>query len=233
MARERIVVRTSTLMLALVLAGIPTAFSVFPEMANWPGLVRCGIGVAWLAVAGFTAKSSQQHEGRVQKLLDTQLLARERLRRSTLYQTLQNLLRPGTESTPDCYHWSVYLYDDQLDRLFPIFPEAVLDPQHVGVFTPGCGATGRAYERELLIEVTGDKVSDATHRLTPEQQTHYRKYRAVAATPIYDHLDQRIGVLTAIAEEEREYFSNNPGKAVMLELADTVGTLVTTLRLED
>ncbi len=226
---RRIVIRPRTVVFALVLAAAPTAFSIFPEMGGMPLAGRIGIAAVWLVLAVLAAISTQRHERQLESILESQRLNRERLRASALDYALGNLLRPGTEGTPPGFQWTVYLFDESTELLMPVFPEGVADPLDHRLFAVGNGATGLAYQRKSLIVVLGDAVSDDSHGLTPEQQARFKEYRSVAGTPIWDPSENPIGVLTAIARNEDAYFETGPGRAVINQLAEVVGTLLTSL----
>lgn len=91
----------------------------------------------------------------------------------------------------------LYLYDDDLEALAPIF-----QGENATVWPLGKGATGVAYQSEQYVAAAGAAVWDATFGLTPEQRKKYEHLKAVASSPIFSAAGRTIAVITASTTDE-------------------------------
>lgn len=210
----------------MVLVGLPTAFGIFPEMSRWPFAVRVAVAAAWIGVAVTTVVLGTRREERLDQLLTATARQRRQLRDLATEEILSALLRRGTRTIPRRYLLVVYLYDPELDELYPVFPDPRRGADDERVFKPGAGAAGFAFANRKLIVVTGDAVSDETYGLTPAQQSRFTEFRAVVATPVSPDGEQPVGVLSAISRTDDGYFADAPGQANLRELADIVGVVL-------
>jgi transcriptional regulator with GAF, ATPase, and Fis domain len=198
-------------------------------MGSWNLIVRTTLALTWVAIALVTVRASTRRDVTVDLLKNETLARREQLRRLATSEILTALLQPA-RGTPNAYSWTVYIYDNDKNLLRPSFPTAADD--EIKTFAPGHGATGLAYQTRELIVVTDDAVSDATYGLSPKQQEHFAGNRTVVAAPIWFESDV-LGVLTAISKVNDGYFSTGPGGAVIRQLADVVGVVLTNIQGPD
>lgn len=92
----------------------------------------------------------------------------------------------------------LYLYDDDLEALAPIFHEG----ENATTWPLGKGATGVAYQSQQYVAAVGTAVWDATFGLTAEQREKYQHLKAVASSPIFSAAGRTIAVITASTTDE-------------------------------
>lgn len=239
MKLSRTAKRSLGIVLALVLVAVPTCFTVFPGAADvLTRAQRYGIIGLWLLVAVIAAWSSITRDEKLDRLRDRAISDRYRRRRAAGAQLIRTLCEPGSSPLPSHYEMTVYVPNLNGRVLEPVYPAwkqpKVEDPR---IFKTGCGATGKAWEGydssasdiragSATFVVTGDAVSNDVHELTAQQQTYFAGYRTVAATPILDADDDKIGVLTVISRREDGFFDEGqPGQPALRELADVLGVV--------
>jgi hypothetical protein len=125
------------------------------------------------------------------------------------------------------------MYDRDTNLLTPVFPAWQGEGPDLRLFESGRGATGMAWSRDEPVLVTGDAVSNAEFRLTPEQQAHWRGYRRVAAHPLRKDSAEKFGVLTALSREDDDVFASPRGLALLAKLADTFAVVLLAIRPTD
>lgn len=222
--------------LGLLLVGLPGMFTFFAEEAAGSLAVRAWIAASWTAVAvvavAAAAKRDRRMEGFTQMLAEDRLVLRRQLRRVAFSDAMQALTHPGWADL-EGWELTVYMYDREDGVLTPVFPAWTEDGLDTRFFEPGKGATGTAWEREELVVVRGDAVSNEKHRLTPQQQRHWANYRRVASHPLYKDSSEKFGVLTALSKCEDDRFDTPQGRAFLRELADTVAVMLLAVRPSD
>ena len=135
---------------------------------------------------------------------------------------------------PRKWAFTIYVFDEEQSLLVPSWPRPDSDDhRQLKSFAPGKGATGQAWEEEVMILRTGDDVSSTTHGLSEAQQQHYSGKRSVAATPIFTDTDQKLGVLSAICADEDDYFDKPNNRAHFKETAASIGALIVNLGVID
>lgn len=108
------------------------------------------------------------------------------------------------EDLVDC-SLRLYLYDDESDRLVPVFvpgedasfPKGLRDTWEVGK-----GATGTAYKEGQFVYVTGDAIWNETYSVTTSQAERFRDLVVVAAMPVTNAAGDTIGVITAATDAD-------------------------------
>jgi len=213
----------------VVLLGVPTFFTMFPSFTAGHVGERRAIIAIWAVLAGVTVGAQTRRE----KAMDDLTIETERqrglIRLATTFEALRTLLHEGTMGMPSGYEFTVYIAEAGGRWLHPIFPKSDLPPgtPDVRSFESGKGATGTAWLRGTTFVVTGEKVHNDHHELTPDQQAYFTAYRTVASTPIEALGGRRIGVLTAISPNEDGHFDEGQAGIPTLErLAEMVGVIL-------
>lgn len=115
-------------------------------------------------------------------------------------EALAAVLRANEEEGLGEGRLRLYLYDDESDRLVPVFipgEEAALSENLHDTWEVGKGATGTAYKEGQFVYVTGAAIWDETYGVTPAQAEHFRDLTVVAAMPVTNAAGDTIGVITA------------------------------------
>jgi hypothetical protein len=226
--------RAKALAAGVALLAVPTAFGVFPGWTEWPAFWRGVILVVWLLVAAATVAGATLRDETIHDLTADRKALLKSLRLLGTREVLDALLRPGTRGIPESYEFTLYLYDEAVDKLVAYYPLPMprLDPDP-RTFEPGCGATGLSWETQQIVVVRGDDVSNAAYGLTPDQQTFFRGYRAVASAVVWEEHTTPIGVITALSREDDGYFSEAGGRDTLTVLADVLGVVLNRIPEDD
>lgn len=118
-------------------------------------------------------------------------------------EALAAILRANEEEGLVSCHLRLYLYDDDRDRLVPVFvpgEEAGSPKGQEDAWEVGRGATGTAYKEGQFVHVTGPAIWDETYGVTPEQAEGFRNLTAVASMPVTNSAGNTIGVITALTD---------------------------------
>jgi hypothetical protein len=207
--------------LGLVL--VPTLFSVFPEWAGWGDLLRVLILLGWLLVALFVVAGSARQSAQLEELMGTPLQRRSNQRILAAESLLASLLIEGT-GLPDHYEFRVFAYDEESNRLLPVWEPA--GARRLEGWRPGRGATGAAWDLKEYVQVRGDAVSDGTYGLTQAQQRRYAKLEVVAAMPIRNARTEVIGVLTGSSQKDDGRLTSPNGQQRHRELCEIVARVL-------
>jgi hypothetical protein len=217
--RDRRVLITAGLILVLV----PTLFTVFPEWSEWCEWVRVVILGGWIFIALLVVEGSATQSEQLEDLMGVPLERRREQRILAGERLLTSLLTNGTE-LPDHYEFRVFGYDDQADRLIPIWePEGVEGSEG---WEPGKGATGVAWDLNEYVQVRGGAVSDGTYGLTKAQQHRYSNLEVVAAMPIRNARAEKIGVLTGSSTRDDGRLASPMGQQRHRELCEIVARIL-------
>lgn len=216
-----------TAALAVVLVAVPTTYTVFgAELGDDPVAVRFVVIGFWLLIAAAAAFVASRREERQERQLDWLTKQREEDQGYRIWRDLDPVFRSllfAPAGIPRSYGFTVYIYDEQTNRLTPYWPTS--EDDDVKSFAPGAGATGTAWEQEKTTVVTEDAVSDATYGLTSAQQEFFADYRAVVAEPVLWQGDI-IGVLTGISHADDGFFETELGLEAIRDLAAVVGAIL-------
>lgn len=182
-----------------MLVAVPTFFTTFPEATKWPQWIRGLIIVIWLGAATVVILATVRQDRRVSSLVepaldrrrDEQEFAAERLIRAALTDPASPLVT---------YDLHLFVYDQDADRLLPIFEEAGWEGSKG--WAPGKGATGLAYSTGQYVKVQGESISDGSYGLTPEEQERNRHLEIVAAMPVHNARNEVIADLTASRDDD-------------------------------
>lgn len=117
-----------------------------------------------------------------------------RLRYEASEAAMRELLRP-TEALDGCA-FRVYVYDDELGRLLPIFQTEDSGEEPHG-WRPGRGVTGQCYVHGEYVAAVGEETHSADYGLTLAEQRRYANLAAVASVPVRDASGAVIAVLSA------------------------------------
>lgn len=109
------------------------------------------------------------------------------------------------------------------DRLAAFFPTSTTPGEDVRDFSPGCGATGTAWDTDEVVVVTGTAVANGEYGLSDEQQALWAEYQSVAAAVVWEEDSSKVGVLTAISKSNDGYFDRSGGRDSLQVLAEVVG----------
>jgi hypothetical protein len=212
--------------LGVLVIAVPTAFAEFPEATSWSLWVRSPIAVAWLFAAGLAVLIATSQDDRLRRHLDeTQKHVVARHNRVTV-AILAALLNECVTGVPASFTWTVATWDDESNRLQPVFPDRDLQVTDPRVFSAGTGASGTAFARNGVVTAMTDAVSNEDFDLTDEQKAYFAKYQAVAAVPLTDSLGRPFGALSAISEDADEYFESTDASEQLRDLAEAVSTVL-------
>jgi transcriptional regulator with GAF, ATPase, and Fis domain len=211
--------------LAVAFAAVPAAFTFYPELSDLRLWIRIVIGAVWTAALIATVLVAVRRDGAVEQLVEGTRAERTALVDRTADRVIDAIHDPRHIGIPVKYRVTVFLHDDNIDRLRPIYPNASDVDDDARFFAPGVGIAGQAYQDHTFLVATGRQASDTTYRLTAAQQARHAHLQAVAATPIRvgRHV---IGVLTAAADTNDGAFTKRANQEALRSLADGVGTLV-------
>ena len=180
------------------LVAVPTVFTMFPGLTEWPRVPRLGVAIVWGTGAAVLVRSSLSNERRIERLVEHAEGEFDEARAVTLDAFLGLAFDPAISRIPGNWQVTVYLADVAQGLLLPFYPEQVTDPADPSVFPFGAGATGRAYETNESTFVFGDAVSDASYGLSGRQREFFAQYTAVGAVPIRDPEGLPLGTVTVI-----------------------------------
>lgn len=221
--------RLPLLIAGVVLAGVPTLFTVIPELTADRSLSfrRWTLGV-WVVVLIATVLLSMRRDRQLDEVTAGAADAQSKARQYAFLDVVTALCAraPGFGAG---YEFTVYLADADGQQLRPIWPDRPSPNADPRVFDVGKGATGHAYLKRKIFWVLGDDVSNDAYELTPDQQTFFAAYHTVASAPIFDLIgEQPIGVVTVLhADEQAEFFEPGAeGQKALLNLADTLAVVI-------
>lgn len=215
---------------------VPTLATVYAEwVKDWAGWQRHVLFSAWMLAAGILVVDQVRRNSRSDRSFDAldDLTADERQQQRQLAldaraATMRAFLTPDFWF-PRKWDWTVYLYDETIDMLTPLWPHDANSEQGKTVsFAPGRGATGQAWRDEETVVRVGPEVHDGSHGLTDRQQAHFSKRNSVVATPIWSD-KQKMGVLAGIADDYDRQFENEESRSHLQRTATIIGTLLATL----
>jgi hypothetical protein len=205
--------RAKALGAGVALLAVPTFFTVFPTWTDWHPSVRIGIVVVWLLIAAAVVASEIVRGEAIAAITTERREIARNLRLVATREVLEALLRSSTRGIPDHYELTLYLYDEEKDKLLPYFPtidfRGEADPR---VFDPGKGATGTAWRDRGIVVVTGTEVSSDKYGLTDVQQEYFKDYQSVASAVVWEEAATPIGVVSALGTADDGYFSGPPGR---------------------
>jgi hypothetical protein len=215
--------RIAAIVLALLVVGVPTIYTVFgKELQDRALWVRVVVGIAWLLVAAGAAWIATGRDVRLDWWMNRQADEQRRRIAAVAEKTFERLLAPGIFGIPAHYEFTVYSHKPESDLLVPSWPQ---DPAYdeVKTFAAGNGATGRAWSDDQFKLVVDDDVSNDKYGLTPEQQVFFADDRAVLATPVYGLDGTPLGVLTGISKVNDGHFETEEHRDTFRDLAAVVG----------
>jgi hypothetical protein len=191
---------------------IPTLFALFPGWGtDWTLLPKLFILAAWLLAAFFGVLANVRQGEQLSGLAEGQRARELHSRSVALKKLTRAALLPEVTGLPAEYKVQVFLPNAERTKLL-----AAYDPDHVGPEEgwqidrdPPQGVTGTAWKINSYVFAPGEKVSDATYGLTPEQQERYRSLTAVAATPIQNARNEPIGALTMFTTMEDAHIDDD------------------------
>ncbi len=225
--------RRALLVLAGVfLAGVPTLFTVFPDLAReLTGAVRGWVLALWVIALAATVWGTVRRDARLDQVTAAAAATQAKARRYALDDVLRGLFDPRYPGMTSSYEFTVYVHDESQGRLIPIWPALHLPAgeEDSREFDVGKGATGSAFAQRKVFWVLGDDVSNDTHNLDPEQQAFYAEYRTAASAPIFDVLgEDPVGVITTLnrTEQPDAFKPGGPGQKALLNLADTLQVIL-------
>jgi hypothetical protein len=152
-----------------------------------------------------------------------------RMKLSAFAMSIDSLFAKGNLDIPECFDFTVYVWEPTAGRLEPIWPPWTDEGEDLRPFMPGYGATGTAWSDGGRVVVKGDAVSNTNYGLSESQQSYWAHHKRAVAYPLYKDLTTKVGVLTALAVDENDFFETAPGAALLEKLANVVGTLSFTL----
>lgn len=237
--------RPILLVLTAIFAGVPTAFTIFAkELGGIPLWMRVGVAVVWVVtvlVASLSTLLKEEEAGEALDLLrritvdgadaegadavlegwSPEWDAYEEVVGETL---IEDLLHRRWSGLPKNYELTVFLHDEDADRLVPTYPRST---RHITVksFRPGQGAVGQAWAEKVDILATGDQVSNQAYDLSGPQQHFFRPYRSVIATPLLIN-GNPVGSIGAISLDEDGYFENADNRKRLRALSVAIGIVL-------
>lgn len=221
--------RLPLLIAGVILAGVPTLFTVIPELATERSLsFRRWTLAGWLVVLVATVFVSMRRDSQLDKVTAGAAAAQSKARQYAFLDVVTALCAraPGFGAR---YEFTVYLADADGQQLRPIWPDRPSPTADPRIFAAGKGATGHAYSKRKIFWVLGDDVSNDAYELTPDQQAFFGDYRTVASAPIFDLIgEQPIGAVTVLhADEQTDFFEpGDDGQKALLNLADTLAVVI-------
>jgi hypothetical protein len=222
-----------TLAAGLVLAGVPTYYTVFTHRAATDRVwIRALVFAVWIVIGVYVLWRAWKRDQSIEVAMADRRASQRQVRTAATYDVLEAVTRSGAMGLPESYEFTLYLYDEDKASLEPYFPHLDLpagqaDPRR---FAPGRGATGRAWEEGRLFYVRGEPVATDEFQLTQRQREFFRDYRSVAATPIQDDQGSKFGVLTALSRDDDGFFERGrDGKLLLRNMADTLGVVLTSV----
>ncbi len=208
--------------LGAVLAALPIAFTLFPDLSRAPLAARVVVALVWVPGALLLVHGSARQAQQLDELLGPPLERRSLQRELAGARLIEALLtRTGL---PEHYGFRLYLYDEDAERLLPSYEST--SPQLLATWPPGVGVTGRAWSTGEYEVARGQAVSDETFGLSPEQQERYRRLQVVAAMPVRSVRNEVIAVLTGSSEVDDGVLVSPAGKDRHAELADVVARVL-------
>jgi hypothetical protein len=206
------------------LVAVPTFFTVFPTATEWAWPWRLLTIGAWVVVAALVVYASVRQGERVEDLVGPVKARRDEQRMLTRNRVLPLLLSPEGTRLPAHYEWRNFIFDRDRRRLVASYaPVGIASSTEWRV---GQGAVGAAFETNEYVLVRGQPVSDATWKLTPEQQNRYSRLKVVGAAPIRDEWGDCIGVLSAASEQDDGQLATPDGQKRHIELAVIIGRVI-------
>ncbi len=212
--------------LAVWVLAVPTVFAEFPEAATWSLWVRIPIAVAWaLSAVAAAAIATNQDEKLGRLIADSRQRVKVHHDR-IVAAILESLLCDGAAGAPRSFVWTVFVFDEEADRLIPVFPEKIADKSDPKVFTVGTGVVGCAFAENGVVTAMGDAVSSGEFNLTSEQQEYFRRFKAVAGVALVDRAGRPFGGVTAICEDPDPYFEATAASEQLRDLAEVVAAVL-------
>ncbi len=197
-----------TVIAVLALVFVPTAATLFAnEVSTWDWALRLTILGLWLipavAVVHMNIRREDEADRQFKSLTGRQKQQRKSIRRNSEQFILKKLLTDPPRKRPlQGYEFNIYEFRQDTSQLVPVWPtDLSTDEIQVMTFAVGTGATGRAWDEEVLIVVQGDDVSSERYGLTDFQRQRWIDYQVVLAAPIWLDATEKVGVLTAISKK--------------------------------
>lgn len=219
--------RAVTLVAGVLLFAVPTLFTVVPAWTNWDGRFRAAILAAWFLIAIAIVFAETVRGEAIQELTGDRAALLKYLRLTGMSDVLSALLRPGTRDIPDSYQFTLYLFVEGRNELWPYHPK--LNPRRdpdPRIFVAGKGATGTAWQDQEVVVVRGDDVSNEAYGLTAVQQEFYRGFRSVASAVVWEENTRPIGVVTALSAVDDGFFEREGGRDSLRMLAQALGVVL-------
>lgn len=239
---SRYVVPPRDLVAGVLVLAIPTGASVWASAIEsqpdwWPGVpwwsLKAALSLIWIVAAALIVRDGLIRDRRIDTLSEESRTKRNLIRTQASDAAFAGMLDPQ-HAFPRKWDFTIYVFDEEQSLLVPSWPPPDSDDhRQLKSFAPGKGATGRAWEREAMIVRTGDDVSGATYGLSEAQQQHYAGKHSVVATPIFTYADRKLGVLSAICEDEDDHFDKPNNQAHFKETATSIGALIVSLGVMD
>lgn len=208
---------------ALLLVLVPTLFSIFPSWTTWTVGLRVAIVVVWFGGAAIVAWATARQAELVEDLVEGPSARRAKARSAATRELIRALQQPGASDLPGHYELRLFLPDDE-GILRHVYGPASSTPS--SGWRSGRGVTGKAWEINGFILVTGARVSDGTFGLSREQQQRYAHLEVVAATPVETARGAAIGILTASSTTNDEFFEHPDGKLTLVSLAAVIARVL-------
>lgn len=219
--------RTATLVAGVALFAVPTVFTVVPGWTRWNGGWRAAILAAWFLIAVAIVFAETVRGEAIQELTADRAALLKYLRLTGMSDVLSALLRGGTRDIPESYEFTLYLFVDNRNELWPYYPK--LNPRRdrdPRIFVSGKGATGTAWQDQEVVVVRGDDVSNEAYGLTAVQQEFYKGFRSVASAVVWEENTRPIGVVTALGKVDDGYFAREGGRDSLRMLAQALGVVL-------
>lgn len=214
---------------ALLVVAVPAVASIWAaEIAAAPWWLKVLLTLIWIVSAGKVIFGGLLKDERLLHLAEATRVKRNQLRRQALEDAYEGIL--GGTRFGRSWSFTVYVFDEEQNLLVPSWPLPDSEKvERIKSFPPWVGATGQAWEREQLIVRKGKEVSDGTHGLTEEQQAYFADRGTVVSIPIWSDLDEKIGVLSAIRDDEHNYFDDQARRSDLAAVASSIGALIVSL----
>ena len=218
----------------VALLAVPTLFTVVPGWTGWNGRWRAAILAAWFIVAIAIVFAETVRGEAISDLTAERAALLKYLRLTGMNDVLAALLRPGTRDIPDGYEFTLYLFVEARNELWPYYPK--LNPRRdpdPRIFAAGKGATGSVWQDQEVVVVRRDDVSNEAYGLSPAQQEFYKGYRSVASAVVWEENTRPLGVVTALSRADDGYFEKEGGRDSLKMLAQALGVVVNRIPQRD
>lgn len=195
------IVMRGTLLLAIPIGAVLClAAAPFSKELAWQSrwFGRFGLKKNELQASALVAEAPSQERDEIQRSLGSDEIERAKLRHIVASAAVERLLCPEQGPLAGC-EFRLYTLDADRERLLPIF-----EPDHLEEsegWKIGQGVTGEAWRREEYVSAYGTECSDATYRLTSEQQQRYKDLVAVSSAPVLNAAGRMIAALSASSKD--------------------------------